>query len=108
MTPTGRPSAPIPAGTAMAASAAGDTGDAYFYMAEFHVSSGDLMLATQQLDLALAEPQLTEIQRKRFLARREEIRGYLREQREQRGGSNGGSSSGAGGGGGHGGGGGGR
>jgi predicted Zn-dependent protease len=93
--------------TAMAASAAGDTGDAYFYMAEFHVSSGDLMLATQQLDLALAEPQLTEIQRKRFLARREEIRGYLREQREQRGGSNGGSSSGAGGGG-HGGGGGGR
>lgn len=76
--------------TALAASAAGDTGDAYYYMAEFHISNGDLMLATQQLDLALAEPQLSEIQRKRFVARREEIRGYLREQREQRGGSGGG------------------
>ncbi len=72
--------------TALTASSAGDTGDAYYYMAEYHISSGDLMLATQQLDLALAEPRLTEIQRKRFLARREEIRGYLREQREQRGG----------------------
>jgi predicted Zn-dependent protease len=70
--------------TALAASSAGDTGDAYYYMAEFHLSSGDLMLATQQLDLALAEPRLTEVQRKRFLARRDEIRGYLREQRGQR------------------------
>jgi predicted Zn-dependent protease len=70
--------------TALAASSAGDTGDAYYYMAEFHLASGDLMLATQQLDLALAEPRLTEVQRKRFLARRDEIRGYLREQRGQR------------------------
>jgi predicted Zn-dependent protease len=71
--------------TALAASAAGDTGDAYYYMAEFHIASGDLMLATQQLDLALAEPRLTDVQRKRFMARRDEIRGYLREQRLQRG-----------------------
>ncbi len=71
--------------TALAASAAGDTGDAYYYMSEYHISGGDLMLATQQLDLALAAPRLTEVQRKRFLARREEIRGYLREQRRGRG-----------------------
>ncbi len=71
--------------TALAASAAGETGDAYYYMAEFHLSSGDLMLATQQLDLALAEPRLTQVQRKRFTARREEIRDILREQRLQRG-----------------------
>lgn len=69
---------------ALAASAAGDTGDAYFYMAELHIANGDLMLATTQLDLALAAPGLTEVQRKRFLARREEIRNYLREQRGDR------------------------
>ena len=66
--------------------AAGDTGDAYYYMSEYHISSGDLMLATQQLDLALASPDLTDVQRKRFQARREEIRGYLREQRNDRSG----------------------
>jgi predicted Zn-dependent protease len=71
---------------ALAASAAGDTGDAYYYMSEYHISSGDLMLATQQLDLALASPDLTLVQRKRFQARREEIRGYLREQRNDRSG----------------------
>jgi predicted Zn-dependent protease len=71
---------------ALAASAAGDTGDAYYYMSEYHIASGDLMLATTQLDLALAAPGLTEVQRKRFLARREEIRGYLREQRGSRSG----------------------
>jgi len=72
--------------TALAASSAGDIGDAYFYMAEYHISSGDLMLATTQLDLALAAPNLTQIQRKRFLARRDEIREYLREQRSDRSG----------------------
>ena len=42
------------------------------------------MLATTQLDLALAAPVLTEVQRKRFIARRDEIRNYLREQRGAR------------------------
>lgn len=69
---------------ALAASAAGDTGDAYFYMAELHVAGGDLMLATTQLDLALAAPGLTEVQRKRFQARKEEIRNFLREERGDR------------------------
>ena len=70
--------------TAIAASAAGDTGDAYYYMSELHLANGDLMLATTQLDLALAAPGLTDVQRKRFLARREEIRDVLREQRGRR------------------------
>jgi predicted Zn-dependent protease len=70
--------------TALAASAAGDTGDAYYYMSEYHLASGDLGLASQQLELALAAPKLTPVQRKRFQARLEEIRGYLREQRRPR------------------------
>ncbi|MEO7773937.1 MAG: M48 family metalloprotease [Steroidobacteraceae bacterium] len=70
--------------TALAASAAGETGDAYYYMSEYHIASGALGLATQQLELALAAPKLTPVQRKRFQARLEEIRGYLREQRRPR------------------------
>ncbi|MFM1885276.1 MAG: hypothetical protein RL026_433 [Pseudomonadota bacterium] len=70
--------------TARVADAAGDRGDAYYYMAEYHISGGDLMIATQQLDLALAQDRLTSVQRKRYLARREEIRGVLREERMRR------------------------
>jgi predicted Zn-dependent protease len=69
---------------ALAASAAGDTGDAYSYMAEFHLANGDLNLATTQLELALASPGLTEVQRKRFRARRDEIRDYLRDEKPRR------------------------
>jgi predicted Zn-dependent protease len=63
--------------TALAASAAGDMGDAYYYMSEFHIASGDLQLAMQQLQLALAAPNLTTVQRQRFQARMDEIRDYL-------------------------------
>ena len=63
--------------TALAASAAGDTGDAYFYMSEYHISSGDLPLAVQQLELALQSPNLTVVQRQRFRARLDELRDYL-------------------------------
>jgi predicted Zn-dependent protease len=63
--------------TALAASAAGDTGDAYFYMSEYHIASGDLPLAVQQLELALAAPNLNPVQRGRFQARMDEIRDYL-------------------------------
>lgn len=63
--------------TALAASAAGDTGDAYYYMSEYHIASGDLPLAVQQLELALAAPNLTSVQRQRFQARLDEIRDYL-------------------------------
>ena len=70
--------------TALAASAAGDTADAYYYMSEYHISGGDLMLATQQLELALASPRLTNVQRQRFRARLEEVRDWLREERRMR------------------------
>ncbi|MEZ5458770.1 MAG: M48 family metalloprotease [Steroidobacteraceae bacterium] len=70
--------------TAMAASTAGDTGDAYFYMSEYHISSGDLQLAMQQLELALAAPNLTGVQRARFQARLDEIRKFLAEQPRRR------------------------
>jgi len=73
--------------TALAASAAGDAGDAYYYMSEFDISNGDLALANQQLELALASPNITSVQRQRFRARLEEIRDWLREQRLTRGGA---------------------
>jgi len=69
---------------ALAANAAGDTADAYSYMAELHVASGDLGLATTQLDMALNTPGINAVQRKRFQARRDEIRGYMSEQRNSR------------------------
>ncbi len=70
--------------TALAASAAGDTGDASYYMAEYDLSNGDLALANQQLELALASPNLTTVQRQRFRARLDQIREWMIEQREAR------------------------
>ncbi|HET9391203.1 MAG TPA: M48 family metalloprotease [Steroidobacteraceae bacterium] len=63
--------------TALAASAAGDAGDAYFYMGEYQIAGGDLPMAAQQLQLALASPHLTQVQRARFQARLDEVREYL-------------------------------
>lgn len=68
---------------ALAANSAGDVADAYYYMSEFHVLSGDLMLAINQLQLALGVPDLTDVQRERFRARMEQLREYL-PKREQR------------------------
>ena len=68
--------------TALAASAAGDAGDAYAYMAEYDLAGGQLALANQQLELALAAPDLTSVQRARFRARLDEVRGWLREQQQ--------------------------
>jgi len=73
--------------TALAASAAGDGGEAYYYMSEYHIANGDLALANQQLEMALASPNLTPVQRQRFRARLQEIRDWLREQRLTRGGA---------------------
>ena len=53
-------------------------------MAEYHLSSGNLALANQQLELALAAPDLTSVQRQRFRARMLEIRTWLREQQMQK------------------------
>ena len=62
---------------ALVASAAGDTGDAYYYMSEYHVMGGELQMAIDQLRLALAVPDLNEVQRQRFSARIEELKEYL-------------------------------
>jgi predicted Zn-dependent protease len=70
--------------TALAASAAGDPGDAYYYMGEYQIAGGDLNLAVQQLQLALAAPHLSQIQRERYQARLDEIRDYLASTRKRR------------------------
>ncbi|RMF95349.1 MAG: M48 family peptidase [Gammaproteobacteria bacterium] len=54
---------------ALAASAAGDTADAHYYMAEYHLMNGDLQMATDQLRLALSIPGLDGVQRARFRSR---------------------------------------
>ena len=67
--------------TAMAANAAGDIADAYSYMAEYHLMSADLPLAINQLELALSVPNLTDVQRQRFVARLAELRQNLPKER---------------------------
>ncbi len=62
---------------ALAASAAGDTADAHYYMAEYHLLSGDLMMASDQLRLALSIPGLDSVQRARFRSRLEQIQEYM-------------------------------
>ncbi|MBV8782580.1 MAG: tetratricopeptide repeat protein, partial [Gammaproteobacteria bacterium] len=69
--------------TALAASAAGDAGDAYFYMGEYQIAGGDLNLAAQQLQLALASPHISQIQRQRYQARLDEVRDYLMSMRKR-------------------------
>ena len=87
--------------TALAASAAGDAGDAYFYMGEYQISGGDLNLAAQQLQLALASPHISQIQRQRYQARLDEVREYLASMRKRQLASDNGDGQGQRGGGGH-------
>jgi predicted Zn-dependent protease len=63
--------------TAIAANAAGDVADSYYYMSEYHVISGDLALAINQLKLAQAVPGINAVQRERFDARIRELQEYL-------------------------------
>ena len=63
--------------TAVAANAAGDIADSYYYMSEYHVISGDLVLAINQLRLAQAVPGINSVQRERFDARIRELQEYL-------------------------------
>ena len=63
--------------TALAANAAGDVADSYYYMSEYHVISGDLALAINQLRLAQAVPGINSVQRERFDARIRELQEYL-------------------------------
>src|SRR6266513_1009689 len=61
--------------TALAASAAGDAGDAYFYMGEYQIAGGQL---------ALASPNISTIQRQCYQARLDEVRDYLASTRKRR------------------------
>jgi beta-barrel assembly-enhancing protease len=69
--------------TARAASAAGDLGDAYYYMGEYQIADGNLRLAAEQYELALRSPRLTYVQRQRISARLKEVRDYLATARQQ-------------------------
>lgn len=62
---------------ALAAQAEGDTANAHYYMSEFHVLRGELQMAVDQLELALASPDIHDYQIARAAARMEEIRKYL-------------------------------
>jgi len=70
--------------TALAASSAGDTADAAYYMSEYHISSGDLPLSVAQLEMALAVPDITGVQRSRFQARLDEVRDAMFSDRRRR------------------------
>lgn len=67
--------------TALAANAAGDVADAYSYMAEYHIMGGDLPLAINQLELALSVPNVTQVQRAKFVARLQELREAMPKER---------------------------
>lgn len=72
--------APTPAQVkliANAAGAAGLMGEAYYYMCEYYLLNGNVVLAVEQLNLALSEPDLQAVQRARFEARRNELVPYL-------------------------------
>jgi predicted Zn-dependent protease len=69
--------------TAIAANAAGDVADSYAYMAEYHIMSGDLPLAGNQLELALSVPGITSVQKARYVARLKEIRDAMPPQRQR-------------------------
>jgi predicted Zn-dependent protease len=62
---------------ALAASAAGDVADAHYYMAEYHLLTGDLMMASDQLRLALGMPDLDPVQQARFRSRLMQIQEYM-------------------------------
>jgi predicted Zn-dependent protease len=58
---------------ARAANAAGDTGNAYYYMAEYYLSIGNAGLATGQLRMALEAPGVNTVDRARYQARLKQI-----------------------------------
>ena len=70
--------------TALAASSAGDTADAAYYMSEYHIATGNLPLSVSQLEMALAVPGISGVQRSRFQARLDEVREALFTGRKKR------------------------
>ncbi len=70
--------------TALAASSAGDNADAAYYMSEYHIATGNLPLSVAQLEMALAVPNITGVQRSRFQARLDEVREAMFSGRKRR------------------------
>ncbi len=69
---------------AMVASAEGDMANAHYYMSEYHLINGDLPMAVNQLQLALAQPDLEPVQKARYEARLQEISKYLTPEMQRR------------------------
>jgi len=67
---------------AKAANAAGNIADSYYYMADFYLMNGDLLSASNQLQLALGLPDLNPIQRARISAMLEEVRAAMPKNRK--------------------------
>jgi len=67
---------------AKAANAAGNVADSYYYMADFYLMNGDLVMASSQLQLALGLPDLNAIQRARISAMLEEVRAAMPKNRK--------------------------
>src|ERR1700721_1486493 len=59
---------------AKAARTAGDYADSYSYMAEFYLMTGNLQMASNQLQIALTLPGLDAVHRARYSARLEAVR----------------------------------
>ncbi len=65
---------------ARAAAMAGDSAEAYYYLSEYRLMTGDLVGGVNYLRQALAIPELQEIQRIRFEARIDFIREFMTEE----------------------------
>jgi hypothetical protein len=51
--------------------------EAHYYMCEYYLLNGNVVLAVEQLNIALGEPGLLSVQRARFEARLAELLPYL-------------------------------
>lgn len=62
---------------ANAASGAGQQAESHYYMSEYFLLNGNVVLAVEQLNLALAQPDLQAVQKAKFEARKAELLPYL-------------------------------
>jgi predicted Zn-dependent protease len=68
---------------AKAAGAAGENAEAHYYMCEYYLLNGNVELAVGQLNLALQQPNLQDVQRARFEARRAQLVPYLSKKQQE-------------------------
>ncbi|MDH3977154.1 MAG: hypothetical protein OEU86_01460, partial [Gammaproteobacteria bacterium] len=69
---------------ALTANAAGDIAESHYYMAEYHIMSGSLMLASDQLVMALQVEDLDSVQKARYESRLEQIQEYMPKRNKKR------------------------